>query len=635
VPGHAAFNQVVGSIVVGTSPVDLAVSPDGDRLVVANAGSNNVSIIDGDGNSATFHSVIGSASTGGSARTVAIAADGGRWFVGNENGYIVMNPLTHAVVASVATGTATRSTAITPDGTLLIVLTELGQLLVFDVTPGSASENQVIANASSGSAAKSVAISADGAFLFVIQEDVDAILVFSLKIPRNSAVIGPDGVGLPFALTLVNTIAAGENPSHAAFDPSGSGMLLVTNEGDQTVTVLTESPGVIEADVTITPDALAPGVSATVELSPAFPAEAVDVAGMTLSGSGSVPVLPAFTTIQDSDLDGIDELHVVFDRVQFQQVIPEGEAVLLTVSGTVGGHAFAGTDVVTSHRPVITAPADDVLAANEDFVIEWTSPVPALADVADVFWTKDEGETWSPIALGIPDVGLLSWHVPDVSAAAARILVRLYRGGAPVGSGMSEVPFMIDQFIAVRLAQFESRVEKGTVVLNWQSATESDLAGFRVLRSTGTGDAQFVSSGTIAAKGAGSNYEYRDRDARPSVPYRYRLVEVNGSGEEMVLREVTLTVRLAFALEQNVPNPFNPSTSIAFAIPENADVSLAVYDVAGRLVRTLVEGRRRAAYYEVEWDATDNRGVPVASGVYFYRLVAGKQTTTRKMVLIK
>ena len=103
----------------------------------------------------------------------------------------------------------------------------------------------------------------------------------------------------------------------------------------------------------------------------------------------------------------------------------------------------------------------------------------------------------------------------------------------------------------------------------------------------------------------------------------------------MVLREVTLTVRLAFALEQNVPNPFNPSTSIAFAIPENADVSLAVYDVAGRLVRTLVEGRRRAAYYEVEWDATDNRGVPVASGVYFYRLVAGKQTTTRKMVLIK
>ncbi|HLA39519.1 MAG TPA: FlgD immunoglobulin-like domain containing protein, partial [Candidatus Glassbacteria bacterium] len=94
----------------------------------------------------------------------------------------------------------------------------------------------------------------------------------------------------------------------------------------------------------------------------------------------------------------------------------------------------------------------------------------------------------------------------------------------------------------------------------------------------------------------------------------------------------------AFSLVQNVPNPFNPSTTISYTIPQSAGplwVSLAVYDLRGRKVAELVEADQGAGSYSVSWDGTDRAGRVLPSGVYFYRLVAGDFKATRKMVLIK
>lgn len=92
----------------------------------------------------------------------------------------------------------------------------------------------------------------------------------------------------------------------------------------------------------------------------------------------------------------------------------------------------------------------------------------------------------------------------------------------------------------------------------------------------------------------------------------------------------------AFALRANVPNPFNPTTTIAYDVPQSGgDVSIAIYDVSGRLVRTLVDEHRSAGRYSAQWNGDDDAGWPVASGVYFYRMQAGPFHETRKMVLLK
>ncbi len=91
-----------------------------------------------------------------------------------------------------------------------------------------------------------------------------------------------------------------------------------------------------------------------------------------------------------------------------------------------------------------------------------------------------------------------------------------------------------------------------------------------------------------------------------------------------------------FSLVDNYPNPFNPATTIRYALPQAADVELTVYNVVGQPVRTLVAESQSAGRYVVEWDATDDRGYSVSSGMYFYRLQAGDAfLQVKKMLLLK
>ena len=92
----------------------------------------------------------------------------------------------------------------------------------------------------------------------------------------------------------------------------------------------------------------------------------------------------------------------------------------------------------------------------------------------------------------------------------------------------------------------------------------------------------------------------------------------------------------AFSLANNYPNPFNPATTIQYALPQAADVELTVYNVVGQPVRTLVAEHQNAGRYVVEWDATNNSGHSLSSGMYFYRLQAdGEFHEVKKMLLLK
>jgi hypothetical protein len=90
-----------------------------------------------------------------------------------------------------------------------------------------------------------------------------------------------------------------------------------------------------------------------------------------------------------------------------------------------------------------------------------------------------------------------------------------------------------------------------------------------------------------------------------------------------------------FQLNQNYPNPFNPTTMITFALPKNAFVSVKVYDMLGREVKTLLSDEMSAGIHAVEWRGDDNGGVRASSGTYLYRITADDFVSTKKMILMK
>lgn len=95
------------------------------------------------------------------------------------------------------------------------------------------------------------------------------------------------------------------------------------------------------------------------------------------------------------------------------------------------------------------------------------------------------------------------------------------------------------------------------------------------------------------------------------------------------------TLPEGFELQQNYPNPFNPVTTLRYELPRRAEVVLTVNNILGRPVRTLVREEQGPGYKSVTWNGTDDRGRPVSSGVYLYRIQAGKFSQTRKMVLLR
>ena len=98
---------------------------------------------------------------------------------------------------------------------------------------------------------------------------------------------------------------------------------------------------------------------------------------------------------------------------------------------------------------------------------------------------------------------------------------------------------------------------------------------------------------------------------------------------------LAVTPQAQFALFENTPDPFSRTTSIRYQIPAPTHTSLRVYDRTGRLIRTLMEEHKETGYYRAEWDGMDEANRPVPSGIYFYRLRAGKFTDAKKMTLLR
>lgn len=149
-----------------------------------------------------------------------------------------------------------------------------------------------------------------------------------------------------------------------------------------------------------------------------------------------------------------------------------------------------------------------------------------------------------------------------------------------------------------------------------------------VLPSSGTQAVRFTGSATATSSTNESDYALTAGDA----------VFRNNAGQSFVVQSTATgvgSVSAADWLGQNRPNPFNPSTEIAFSMARGGNVTVAVFDARGRLVATLVDDRLEAGPHRVAWNGRDNSGEAVASGVYFYRLSSASGVQNRKMVLTK
>jgi PKD repeat protein len=198
---------------------------------------------------------------------------------------------------------------------------------------------------------------------------------------------------------------------------------------------------------------------------------------------------------------------------------------------------------------------------------------------------------------------------------------------------------------AVEIASFAATVGAGVVNVSWTTSFEQDNLGFFVERADdgATTYARLNPDAMVEAHvGGNSNqpYGYVDATVQARHRYVYRLVAVDNMGhEDHVATSLEVAVSTAaptrLVLNQNQPNPFNPATTISFALPEAGHVTLRVYDAQGHLVRTLVNEDRSADFHSVEWDGRDDAGAALGSGVYLYRLETARTVLQQKMVLMK
>lgn len=276
--------------------------------------------------------------------------------------------------------------------------------------------------------------------------------------------------------------------------------------------------------------------------------------------------------------------------------------------------------------------------------------VPDNLGGAIVSWLDLRDEVMTIYAQRINAAGVTLWQDDGVLVTRSEgdkysnILAQDGSGGAIAGwaddrSGETDIYAQWirrdGKLVATEVERWAARFAGDRVSVTW---TLSELAGetsFEVSRATDGERAPFAAlPGEIAR--AGRSYEFADISAEPASSYRYRVEIVEGGARRTLFETGSVPVpAMPLTLQQNHPNPFNPSTEIRFYLPESGRVSLAVYDVHGSLVRTLEDGVREGGFHAVSWDGRNGRGEAAASGVYLYRLRAGKETLSRKMVLAR
>ncbi len=191
--------------------------------------------------------------------------------------------------------------------------------------------------------------------------------------------------------------------------------------------------------------------------------------------------------------------------------------------------------------------------------------------------------------------------------------------------------------LPVELTSFVANVNGSEVLLKWNTATELNNYGFEIERRVDNKQlkvGEWKKIGFVNGNGnsnSSKDYSFIDNNiAVGKCIYRLKQIDNNGSYKYSAEVEIETETPTQFSLTQNYPNPFNPSTTINYQLPISGNVNLKVFDVLGKEVASLVNEKKEAGSYTVEFSAKN-----LASGTYFYRLQAGDFVQIKKMVILK
>ena len=251
---------------------------------------------------------------------------------------------------------------------------------------------------------------------------------------------------------------------------------------------------------------------------------------------------------------------------------------------------------------------------------DYIATVPARGD--DIY------QYVAPTLCDKPHDGEPCWSTFFVSALTPSPLTYY---DSPPDSGYSE-----DNLPPGPPASFMANLSSAGAELAWQPSPARDIAHYRIYRGRGAWPLP-ISHNLVHTT---TSLQWEDPVGTAGVHYIITSVDVNGNEGDAIAPEGSLAeggpVPQSFALSQNSPNPFNPFTRIEFDVPASGGpVSIAIYDVGGRRVRTLVDATRSGGRYSVMWDGLADGGNRVSSGVYFCRMTAGGFAQTRRMVMVR
>ena len=192
--------------------------------------------------------------------------------------------------------------------------------------------------------------------------------------------------------------------------------------------------------------------------------------------------------------------------------------------------------------------------------------------------------------------------------------------------------------VPVQGAVFAVLSDAGTPIIRWTVGSLAGLTGFNVHRATAEdGPYELLNDQPLLAESPGS---YEDTTTWPETSFWYEVRAVDADGTEDIVAgspaQVTTEGRLALRLYPLRPNPTSGSTSVSFDIPDHSGpVHLIIYNVQGRRVCTVVDGPVDRGRHQRSWDGTDDTGSPVASGVYFARLLVDGNADDQKVMVLR